>query len=49
MTGIVAQRSEQDAHNVLVVGSIPTNPTIFIHKFQETIQVYADNFLDNNL
>lgn len=25
--GIVAQRLEQDAHNVLVVGSIPTNPT----------------------
>ncbi len=25
--GIVAQRLEQDAHNVLVVGSIPTDPT----------------------
>lgn len=28
--GIVAQRLEQDAHNVLVVGSIPTNPTTLI-------------------
>jgi hypothetical protein len=29
-TGIVAQRLEQDAHNVLVVGSIPTDPTNYI-------------------
>ena len=26
--GIVAQRLEQDAHNVLVAGSIPADPTI---------------------
>ncbi len=29
--GIVAQRLEQDAHNVLVAGSIPADPTTAIN------------------
>ena len=44
--GSLAQRLEQDAHNVLVVGSIPTRPTII--KNQIDFERYLNYAKDEN-
>ena len=49
-TGPVAQRSEQGTHNPLVVGSIPTGPTIFsLVKILVLISAILDLHLNNHI